>query len=1169
MRYCQKLNSATNACSRACRLIVGLSVLASWPVVAQVSRAMSERTTFEPETLREVNSGAATLVEHYNPNQMLRLTIGLQPPHVAEERQFIEELQTPGKKVFHQFLSAEEWTRRFDPSVEDEQAVVDWATAQGLTVTRRFPNRLIVDVEARAATIEKAFSVTMNRYQLGTKTFFSNDRDPVVPSNLVGIIRSVGGLQNLQVMQPANKNLPEPAFPDYSPGPAVSTGPSGHASGDRSKLPQSLKASRLRSSQKSSVAGSSNYSSGPPYDPQDMYSTAAYSVQALYNLGHCCNPLGNPGGSPPETTIAIATAGTQQVSDMVGFHNTYPYLAYDFGEINIDGTPVCCDGEGTMDLEWSTAMSNSFGNYQNTATVYMYDGVDSGFGTFNDIYNTMLTDGYARNFSTSWGWIDATLGGGNMATADAIFTAMVGQGWSLTAASGDGGASYSCQAFDSISFPASDPNVVAAGGATLYMFGGPPPIFNSLVAWSGGPDGCGTNDGGSTGGYSAYWSTPSYQSSLGLSSRGNPDLALNADWYNTPQWLYFGGGLGGNGGTSIVAPETAGFFAQENAYLLALGNICGASGSSPCAPMGAVNPYLYSAGAGGARSNPFYDVTSGCNNNDITALYSLGYYCAGAGWDPVTGWGVYNFLQLAWAINWLHVPGYSFPVVNFSSSYSTNTWYNSDPYVTWTVSAPAESSFPSPGTSGFSQEWDGDPGNPTSEATPGYSGFPSSPYNAFYDGPQYPNATSGCLDLVGLYCASGIGGVQGWHTVNIRAWGNEGENSYYAYGPIGYDTLAPTSSANVSGTVVGGNFENSATVTLTASDPGFTASPQTGSGVANTYYQLNGGTLTTYTGSVGVSKDGPNTVNFYSTDRAGNVESTKSVNFGITASTTLTLTSSKDPSFYGGAVVFKAVVTPAITGPATGNVVFKDGATVLATHALIGGKATLSIATLTVGTHSITATFQGSTYFLASGPATVSQVVENYYTTTALASTVNPAVFGQSVTFTAAITSVGSGETGTVTFKSGAVVMATTAVSAGMATFSTSALTVSVAGHPITAVYSGDSNFIGSTSPVLKQIVTKADSSTSVVSTLNPSNHGQTVTFTATVVAVAPGAGTPSGPVQFKDGATLLGSRSLAGGVAAFSTSALASGSHNITANYAGSAHFNASASPVLVQVVQ
>ena len=87
--------------------------------------------------------------------------------------------------------------------------------------------------------------------------------------------------------------------------------------------------------------------------------------------------------------------------------------------------------------------------------------------------------------------------------------------------------------------------------------------------------------------------------------------------------------------------------------------------------------------------------------------------------------------------------------------------------------------------------------------------------------------------------------------------------------------------------------------------------------------------------------------------------------------------------------------------------------------------------------------------------------------------------------------------------------------------------------------------------------IAKANTTTVVVSGTNPSVFGQSVTFTATVTAVAPGAGIPSGTVTFKDGATTIGTGTLNGsGVATFSTSSLAVGSHPITATYGGDANF-------------
>ena len=84
-----------------------------------------------------------------------------------------------------------------------------------------------------------------------------------------------------------------------------------------------------------------------------------------------------------------------------------------------------------------------------------------------------------------------------------------------------------------------------------------------------------------------------------------------------PQNIFLDGYLQGNGGTSVVAPEIAGFYAQENAYLLyvqsLVGNTCGYYANTPCAPMGNANYYLYGEGYNQPYSAhyPFYDIVSG------------------------------------------------------------------------------------------------------------------------------------------------------------------------------------------------------------------------------------------------------------------------------------------------------------------------------------------------------------------------------------------------------------------------------------------------------------------------------------------------------------------------------------------------------------------------------
>jgi hypothetical protein len=108
------------------------------------------------------------------------------------------------------------------------------------------------------------------------------------------------------------------------------------------------------------------------------------------------------------------------------------------------------------------------------------------------------------------------------------------------------------------------------------------------------------------------------------------------------------------------------------------------------------------------------------------------------------------------------------------------------------------------------------------------------------------------------------------------------------------------------------------------------------------------------------------------------------------------------------------------------------------------------------------------------------------------------------------------------------------------------------------ASFAGDSGYAAS-SGTAQLTVNKGDTSSSVASNRNPSVFGQSVTFTATVSAVAPGSGTPTGTVDFKDGATTLASGvSLSGGSATFSTSSLSVATHSITAVYNGDSNFSA-----------
>jgi len=295
--------------------------------------------------------------------------------------------------------------------------------------------------------------------------------------------------------------------------------------------------------------------------------------------------------------------------------------------------------------------------------------------------------------------------------------------------------------------------------------------------------------------------------------------------------------------------------------------------------------------------------------------------------------------------------------------------------------------------------------------------------------------------------------------------------------------------------------------------------------------------------------------------------------------TAVTLATGANPSVHGQAVSFKAivgVVSPGVGTP-TGTVQFKIDGTDFGLPVTLSGGQAISASTSSLSTqgHSITAVYSGDSEDNGSTSGSFTQTVDKADTSSSVQSSMNPSVHGQSVSFTATVsaTSPGAGTpTGLVQFKiDGVDFGGTVALSAGQATSGTTS-SLTTAGHSITVVYGGDSDFNGSdnTGSPLTQTVNTANTSTGIVANTNPSVHGQAVSFTATVTASAPGAGTPTGNVQFKVGNTNLGSPvALVSGMATSpSTTTLATGTSQVKAVYLGSTDFNGSTSSAVTQTV-
>jgi hypothetical protein len=186
-----------------------------------------------------------------------------------------------------------------------------------------------------------------------------------------------------------------------------------------------------------------------------------------------------------------------------------------------------------------------------------------------------------------------------------------------------------------------------------------------------------------------------------------------------------------------------------------------------------------------------------------------------------------------------------------------------------------------------------------------------------------------------------------------------------------------------------------------------------------------------------------------------------------------------------------------------------------------------------------------------------------YYDVTTLTSSANPSVYGQAVTFTATVAAINSAygtPTGSVQFVVDGTNFGTSVTLVNGSATSAAIASLGTANHTVTAVYSGDTEFVASISAAMTQVVNQDSTTTAVIASPPFANVGQIVTFTSTVAANAPGSGTPTGTVDFFDITTNTdltpSGVSLSSGTAAFSTTSLAIGNHTIKATYSGDINF-------------
>ncbi len=273
------------------------------------------------------------------------------------------------------------------------------------------------------------------------------------------------------------------------------------------------------------------------------------------------------------------------------------------------------------------------------------------------------------------------------------------------------------------------------------------------------------------------------------------------------------------------------------------------------------------------------------------------------------------------------------------------------------------------------------------------------------------------------------------------------------------------------------------------------------------------------------------------------------------ASTVLVVSS--DPAQVGQPVILRASVSLSVgSGPITGTVDFTIAGKAVSGCTgvpLINAAASCPASFGQLGSITLAGSFSGDANTLpatASAATTVGKALPGIY----LAQTPQAPVFGQQLVVDCLLSGV-TGlpvPSGTVSFSDGARLLASQAIGADGHASVTTLMATGI--HAITASYNGDTNYQTASPNPLMVAVSQAATTT----TLTAVTGGR---LTAVVAVTAPGAGSPTGSVQFRNGTTLIGTALLAAAGSGFSAVLTSNASGSITASYLGDANFAASSS--------
>jgi subtilase family serine protease len=261
------------------------------------------------------------------PTQRMLLVLKRSRDQESALESLLEQQQDASSPNFHKWLTPQQFGEQFGPADQDIQAITEWLQSHGFQIGRVSNGRTVIEFSGNANQVQQAFHTTIHQYEVNGKLYWANSSDPQIPSALTPVVAGINTLYN----------FPRQAMH--------------HLGGEFSRSKETGRPAPTASSSLFSFGGTCGVPGVACYGMRPFDFATIYNVTPLWNA----SPTHIDGTGQ---TIAVVGESDVNIQDIRNFRTIFGLAAND-PHVIVDGTdPGTVPGDETesdLDVEWTVA----------------------------------------------------------------------------------------------------------------------------------------------------------------------------------------------------------------------------------------------------------------------------------------------------------------------------------------------------------------------------------------------------------------------------------------------------------------------------------------------------------------------------------------------------------------------------------------------------------------------------------------------------------------------------------------------------------------------------------------------------------------------------------------------------------------------------------------------